>query len=149
MDLASIAPATRTVPLGRGTVEITGLSLRKLNQLLVQFPALLSLGSGKIDLAALLLEAPEASLAVFSIAIAPSQFRFWQFWKWFPGDVAPFKSFDAAAAGQQLEILFDIFALTFEGERARPFLETLAKTITERDASLPISANTAPESSNS
>lgn len=146
MDLASIAPAFKTVPLGRGTVEITGLSLRKLTVLVTQYPELLALAAGTVDLATLLVKVPETSLGVFSMAAVPS--RWWQFWK-----RDAIKAFDSAGAGQQIEVLFDIFALSFEGDRARPFLKTVANSIAEQNRPAPespkdpsTSADTSPPS---
>ena len=49
MDLQSIVLATRAVPFCGGTVDIVGLSFRKLTGLVVRYPELLALASGKAD----------------------------------------------------------------------------------------------------
>lgn len=131
MDLASIAPATRTVPLGSGTVEITGLSLRKLTKLAVEYPALLVLASGKLDIQTLVVSAPDAVLAIFAVGIVePRRPTSWQFWKRsLPGAAAQVKAFDEAATGQQIDLLAQIFELTFEGQRAGPFLAAVLTSL--------------------
>jgi hypothetical protein len=130
MDLQSIAPATKTVPLGSGTVEITGLSIRKLTQLVLQFPELLALAAGKMDLASLVVSAPDAMLAVFAVGVAtPTKPKFWEFWKRFRDEAAILRAFDEASTGQQIDILTQMFEITFAGESARPFLAGVLKMI--------------------
>lgn len=134
MDLQSIAPAFKTVPLGSGTVEITGLSLRKLTQLIVRYPDLLALATGKADLAGLLITAPLAVLEIFSLGVISPTPRWWQLRKRF-GDESEateaslLKTFDDASTGQQIDILAQIFEFTFAGESARPFLAGVLKMI--------------------
>jgi hypothetical protein len=130
VDLQSIAPATKTVPLGSGTVEITGLSLRKLTELIVRYPDLLALASGKADLANLLIAAPEAILAIFSVGAVQTP-RWWRVLSWFrvAGEAAILRAFDEASTGQQIDIVAQIFEFTFTGESARPFLEGVLKMI--------------------
>lgn len=128
MDLQSIAPATKTVPLGSGTVEITGLSLRKLTQLIVRYPDLLALAAGKADLASLLVMAPEAMLAIFSVGVVGHTPRWWK--KLRKTDEAELlRAFDDASTGQQIDILTAIFEFTFAGESGRPFLAGVLKMI--------------------
>jgi hypothetical protein len=130
MDLQSIAPATKTVPLGSGAVEITGLSIRKLTQLVLRFPDLLVFAAGQMDLPALMAAAPDAMLAVFAVGfVAPVKPRFWEFWKRFRDEAAILGAFDAAPTGQQIDILTRMFEITFAGESARPFLAGVLKMI--------------------
>ena len=152
MDLQSIAPATKTVPLGRGTVEITGLSLRKLTQLIVRYPDLLALASGKADLANLLVSAPEAMLAIFSVGVVGPGRRWWQIWKLFrkSDETEIIRAFDDASTGQQFDILSQIFEFTFAGESARPFLAGVLKMISAQGENQnPISAPPGPLPSSS
>jgi hypothetical protein len=153
MDMQSIAPATKTVPLGSGTVEITGLSLRKLTELVLRFPELLALAAGKMDLAGLMVSAPDAMLAVFAVGFAaPAKPRFWEFWKQFRDEAMVLKTFDEAATGQQIDILTKMFEITFAGESARPFLAGVLKMIrapeTNQDPPETSAPNT-PDSSSS
>jgi hypothetical protein len=145
MDLQSIAPATKTVPLGSGTVEITGLSLRKLTQLIVRYPDLLALASGKADLANLLIVAPEAILAVFSVGVVGQTRRWWRVLSWFRGadEAAILRAFDEASTGQQIDIITQIYEFTFTGESARPFLEGVLKMIRAQS----VDQNPLPETS--
>ena len=138
VDIRQIAPATRTVPLGSGTVEITGLSLRKLTALVVSFPQLLDLAAGKMDLAELVLSAPDAALALFAAAaVVPATPKFWQFWNRFrPDEAAILRAFDQAATGAQIDVLAQLFEITFEGPRAGPFLEAVLNMIRAPDAGL-------------
>lgn len=135
MNLHNIAPATKAVPLGRGAVEVTGLSLRKLENLVVDYPELVSLAvGGKVDLASFIVRAPDASLAIFSLGCVRAARRRW-WWGWWRrattlDDAALMKAFDQAPAGQQVGILAAIVELTFSGgERAAPFLKRLAAAV--------------------
>jgi hypothetical protein len=125
MDLAAISPATKTAALGSAAVEVTGLSLRKLTQLIVAYPDLLALAAGKVELASLIFKAPEMALAIFSVGIVgPARPRFWA--RWQPiDDEDLLKAFDKAATGQQLDVLATIVDLTFKGERGIPFLRSV------------------------
>ena len=130
VDIRQIAPATRTVPLGSGTVEIGGLSLRKLTALVVSFPQLLDLAAGKMDLAELVLSAPDAALALFAAAaVVPAPPKFWQFWQRSADEAAVLRAFDQAATGAQIDLLAQLFEITFEGPRAGPFTEAVLKMI--------------------
>jgi hypothetical protein len=123
MDLLSIGPATKTVALGRAAVEVSGLSLRKLTSLVRDHPALLSfVGDGTIDTAALVSSGSEMALAMFGMGvIGPAKQR----WGRAPTDENLMTAFDAAAAGQQIDILATIVDLTFKGERGAPFLQSV------------------------
>lgn len=129
MDLVSIAPATKTVALGGAAVVVTGLSLRKLTQLLVSFPDMAGLFvGGTLDVGVLLQQAPDAALAVFSLGVVgKAKPRWWQQPApriWDDDHDALLAAFDAAPAGQQIEALGAIFDLTSKGgDRALPFLK--------------------------
>lgn len=128
MDLASIAPATKTVALGSAAVEVTGLSLRKITQLIVKYPELLALAAGKVELSSLIMSAPDSALAIFALAVVgPSQPHWWQRRgaSLEATEDAMIQAFDDAATGQQLDVLATIVDLTFKGERGVPFLKSL------------------------
>jgi len=129
MDLASIAPATKTVALGSAAVEVTGLSLRKITQLIVKYPELLALAAGKVELSNLIMSAPESALAIFALAVVgPSRHRWWQRQMTAALEATEdsmIRAFDEAATGQQLDALAIIVDLTFKGERGIPFLKSL------------------------
>jgi len=148
MDLSSIAPASKTVPLGKGTVEITGLSLTKLAQSIARYPELLSLAAGKIE-PAILFSAPELSLAMFSLGIVERKKCFWQFW--ILDEASILKAFEEAPLGQQLDLLKQIYDLTFAGESARPFLAAVRTSLrTPGESPIPeASAETSPLPSSS
>ena len=127
MDLVSIAPATRTVALGRAAVEVSGLSLRRLTQLIVEYPDLLAFaGGGTVDLLGLLARAPEMALAIFAVGVVgPAPRRRWRIWRREIAEGDLLRAFDAAATGQQLDILACIVELTFAGQRGAPFLRSV------------------------
>jgi len=129
-DLVSIAPATKAVALGSAAVVVTGLSLRKLTQLIVAYPDLVGLVTGsRIEIAALLEQAPDGALAIFSLGVVGrARPKWWRAATAMMSDTEDdlVAAFDAAPSGQQIEILGTIFDLTFRGsERAIPFLKTL------------------------
>jgi len=135
MDLQSIAPATKTVPFLGGTVEVSGLSLRAATHLIVEFPVLLALASGTADLAGLIVVGPDAGLALFAQGIKQSDNR------------ALLEAFDRASFGEQIDILASIIDLTFRGQRARPFLESMVGRQEPVLPSAPILAESSPNSS--
>jgi hypothetical protein len=147
MDLSAISPSTRTVALGRATVEVAGLSLRSLTQLIAAYPALVGLAiGGKVDLTSLVLKGPEMGLAIFSLGVVgPAQpnflARFWRRRQSIADDNL-IETFDNAATGQQLDALADIVELTFRGERGVPFLKGLLAALSpsEPDAAMTPSA---------
>lgn len=143
MDLQSIAPATKTVPLGSGTVEITGLSLRKLTQLIVRYPELLALASGKADLESILVAAPEAMLAIFSVGMVGQTPRWWRKFRR-ADETEILRAFDEASTGQQIDILAAIFEFTFAGESARPFLAGVLKMIAVQNENQSLPETSAP-----
>jgi len=148
MDLQSISPASKTVPLGKGTVEITGLSLRKLQKSFIQYPELLSLAAGKIE-PSIIFSAPELSLAMFSLGIVERKKRFWRFWIQDRSSIL--KAFDEAPLGQQIDLLKQIYDMTFAGESALPFLAAV-RTSLQIPSESPIqepSAATSPQQSSS
>lgn len=126
MDIVSIAPATRTAALGRAAVEVSGLSLRKLTQLIVEYPDLLAFaGGGKVDLLGLLSRAPEMALAIFAVGVVgPARPRWWRLSQPMSEEDL-LRAFDRAATGQQLDALADIVDMTFEGTRGTPFLRSV------------------------
>lgn len=130
MDIVSIAPATKTVALGSAAVEVSGLSLGKLAQVVRDYPQLVGFASGgKLDVGALLERGPEMALALFVAGlVGPAKPK--RFWfggvEWVKSDIdALIAAFDAAAAGQQIDILSVIVDLTFKGERGAPFLASV------------------------
>jgi hypothetical protein len=147
-DLASIAPATRTVALGRAAVEVGGLSLRKLTQLVAAYPDLIGfVAGGKIDVVNLLARGPEMALAIFAVGlVGPAQRRFWQRGQLRMSDDKMLAAFDKAAAGQQIDAIDAIVDLTFRGERAGPFLTSLLAAL-EKGAAAATSATSMPDSS--
>jgi len=131
MDLVSIAPATKTVPLGRGTVQVTGLSMRKIRDLDEVFPNLRSfVFADEFDVGLLLAEAPNIALGLFSQGyVGPARFAWWRRSAALISndDLAKARqAFDRAPAGQQIEILGAIFDLTMKGsDRVLPFLRQI------------------------
>jgi hypothetical protein len=108
VGLTELYPAPKTVPFGTGTIEVTGLSMRKVSALMHQYPDLVSIFSGgAVGLSNLLTQAPDAALAVFALVVS---------------DETRIKEFDNLAFGQQADILAAIYELTVGGERAGPFL---------------------------
>lgn len=142
MNLVAISPATKTVALGGAAVEVTGLSMRKLTQLIVAYPELVGLAAGgRIDIAPIILKGPEMGLAIFSLAVlGPARVRFWQNLQTIKHEHM-LAAFDKASAGQQIEILGAIVDLTFKGgERAVPLLRSVAASLvtsTENSSSEP------------
>lgn len=137
MDLQSIAATTKAVPFLNGTVEVTGLSLRKATHLIIEFPELLALASGRADLASLIVSAPNAALAILSQGIKPGDNK------------AVLEAFDEAPAGAQIDLLSAIIDLTFKGQRAAPFLASLAASVPQGQILPETSAQISPESSKS
>lgn len=129
MSLLAIAPATKTVALGSAAVDVSGLSFRKLTGLIIAYPDLAGLiVAGKVSIPALIEQAPDAALAMFSLGLVGRTRRQW--WrKMLPlngGDDDLVAAFDTAPAGQQIEILGAIFDLTSKGaDRAIPFLKEM------------------------
>lgn len=135
MDLQSIAPATRTVALHGAAVEVTGISLRKLTQLVGAYPELIGfLGAGGVDVASLLVKGPEMALAIFALGlVGPARKRFWQRRALRISNDDLLAAFDDAAAGEQIDALADIVDLTLRGQRGRPFLQSLAAATRPQD----------------
>jgi hypothetical protein len=97
-DLVDLYPSPKTVPFGTGTVEVTGLSMRKIVVLVEEYPELVPLfGDDTVPLATIFLKAPAAALAVFALVVS---------------DENMIRTFDVLALGQQLDILAAIFDLT-------------------------------------
>jgi hypothetical protein len=108
IGLTELYPAPKAVPFGAGTIEVTGLSMRKVSALMHQYPDLVSIFSGgAVGLSNLLTQAPDAALAVFALVVS---------------DETRIQEFDNLAFGQQADILAAIYELTVGGERAGPFL---------------------------
>jgi len=140
MDLASIAPATKTVALGSAAVEVTGLSLRKLTQLVVEYPSLLSfVAGGTADFAEMLVGAPNMALAIFSLGVVGPARPRWRLAAIRISEDSLLTAFDRASTGQQLEILATIVDITFKGgERAVPFLRSvIGSLVTSKQNSRP------------
>ncbi len=111
-DLRELYPMPLAVPFGSGTVEVTGLSLRKLTALIHQYPDLIGvLSGGKVAFNELLSRVPDAALAAFALVVH---------------DEETVKAFDDLAFGQQADILGAIYDLTVGGKRAGPFLASVA-----------------------
>lgn len=139
MDLQSIAQATKAVPFCGGTVDVIGLSLRKLTQLIVKYPELLTLVAGSADLASLVISAPEAMLSIVALGTPYLSEQ---------DSERLLKAFDDAAVGQQIDLLSAICDLTFAGQRAGPFLASLALQLaTPKSAAPEIPAENSPNSS--
>jgi hypothetical protein len=135
MDLQSIYPATKTVPFLGGKVYVKGLTLRAAAQLTIEFPVLLALASGKADLAGLVVSGPDAALAIVAQGLQGAS-----------DNKALLEAFDRAAFGEQIDLLGEIIDLTFKGERAGPFLESLAaRASPPRSAPAADSAKTSPQ----
>lgn len=136
MDLQSIAQTTKAVPFCGGTVDVMGLSLRAATHLIIEFPALLALASGQADIASLIVSGPDAALAILAQGTKPGDNR------------TLFEAFDRASIGEQIDLLSVIVDLTFRGERAGPFLASLAARNPSRPApAAETSAKTSPTSS--
>lgn len=126
MNLQAISPATKTVALGSAAVEVCGLSLRKLSQLIVAYPELLGLAAGKVDLSTIIFKAPNMALAIFSVGVVGvARPTFWHRRVQKIKDEDLLTLFDEAATGQQLDCLSTIVDLTFKGERGIPFLRSV------------------------
>lgn len=129
MNLLAISPATKAVALGSAAVVVSGLSMRKLAGLIVAYPDLVGfVVGGKLDVAALLEQAPDAALAVFSLGVVGRHRSLWSrpVLLITDGNDDLLKAFDAAPAGQQIEALGAIFDLTTKGgDRALPFLKAV------------------------
>lgn len=156
MDLVAISPITKTVPLGRGAVEVTGLSLRKLTGLMVAYPELAQLAAGgEVNLPQLLIQAPESALAIFSLGLMgagrPLRRRLLSWGTEAPveNDANLLRAFDQAPAGQQLDALGAIVDLTFKGERAVPFLKSVVAAIARPKDSTPQEATPSPSGGSS
>lgn len=154
MNLANIGPATKTVALGGAAVEVSGLSLRKLTQLIGAYPQLVGfLAGGKVDVTAILVEGPDMAMAIFSLGVVgPARRRFWS--RRVPMvDEGMLAAFDQAAAGRQMEALASIFDLTFKGgERALPFLKMFVAplaAVPEPDAPPPSEPSPTPSNDSS
>jgi hypothetical protein len=130
MDLQSIAATTKAVPFCGGTVDVIGLSLRKLTQLIVKYPELMTLVGGNADIANLVTSSPEAALSIIALGTCDMTER---------DSKKLLKAFDDAAVGEQIDLLGSIIDLTFAGQRAGPFLASLAASGARAD-SLPPSA---------
>ncbi len=117
MDLRSIAATTKAVPFCGGTVDVIGLSLRKLTQLIVRYPELMTLVGGGDDIANLVTSSPEAALSIVALGTGDLSER---------DSKKMLKAFDEATVGQQIDLLGSIIELTFAGQRAGPFLASLA-----------------------
>lgn len=71
VSLVDIVPQTRTVPITGGELELRGLSLRQIAELLLRFPSLRNLfveGAPELDVETLLLMAPDAIGAIIAEA---------------------------------------------------------------------------------
>lgn len=137
-DLRELYPVPRTVPFGSGTAEVKGLSLREIAALVHEYHELIGIFSGnKVGLGVLLVKAPDAALAIFAFgyvgAAKPSLWR--RFWLSFRGQKPnlppddPHQAFDKLGFGQQADILGAIYDLTLGGERAGPFVASLASQL--------------------
>lgn len=126
MDIVAISPATKTVALGSAAVEVSGLSLRKLSQLIAAYPDLLGLAAGKVDLSTIIFKAPNMALAIFAVGVVGlAREGFWQRRVQKIKEDDLLSLFDKAATGQQLDCLAVIVDLTFKGERGIPFLRSV------------------------
>jgi len=117
VSLVDIVPQTRPVELSIGTVELRGLGLRHIADLLVRFPELRKLWAGgapALDVDSLIEAAPDAVGAI--IAIAASQ------------PEAAETIGDALSIDDAAECLIAIRELTMPGG-VDPFVEKLARLL--------------------
>ncbi len=115
VDLTDLYPAPKVVPFGTGTIEVTGISMRKVAVLLDEYPELAPLFSGDtVPLATLLDKASDAALAIFAQVIPEEEM---------------IRAFDGLPFGQQVDILGAIFDLTFGGQRGVPFRAEVARQL--------------------
>ena len=117
VSLVDIVPQTRTVALSIGSVELRGLGLRHVADLLVRFPELRKLWAGgapALDVDTLIEAAPDAVGAI--IAIAASQ------------PEAAETIGDALSLDDAAECLIAIRELTMPGG-VDPFVERLARLL--------------------
>jgi hypothetical protein len=135
-DLTDLYPAPKVVPFGTGTIEVTGISMRKVAVLIDEYPELVPLFSGEtVPLDTLLTKAPDAALAIFSQAVP---------------DEEVIRAFDVLPFGQQIDILGAIFDLTLGGERAVPFVDQVAAQLrSDREAKSKASPKASPNSTSS
>jgi hypothetical protein len=116
MDLSTLLPTSKTVPIGSGTVDAKGISLRQIGPLLQRFPVLLAFLSGQtIEPAELLSAAPDAAIAVMAAGIGA------------PGNVEAEMALDGFALGEQLDLLSIVMDLTLTGGSIGPFVALVAK----------------------
>lgn len=136
IDLTDLYPAPKVVPFGKGTIEVTGISMRKIVTLVDEYQELVPLFSDEtVPLETILLKAPDAALAVFALVVS---------------DEDKIRTFDILPLGQQLDILGAIFDLTLGGERAVPFLANIAAQLSDDYlAKSKASSNVSPNSTNS
>lgn len=137
MDLQSIAATTKAVPFCGGTVDVIGLSLRKLTGLIVKYPELITLVSGNADLSGLVTSAPEAVLSIVALGTGEMSER---------DSKKLLNAFDKATVGEQIDLLSSIIDLTFAGERAAPFLASLARVSTSLPSAAVIPAENSQNS---
>jgi hypothetical protein len=113
--LGELYPTTKTVPFGTTSIEVTGISIRKLAALLDEYPEIASLLAGEgVAYATLHARAPDAALAVFALVV---------------DDETTIRAFDNLPFGQQVDIIGAIYDLTLGGQRARPFLEAVIQQL--------------------
>jgi hypothetical protein len=89
-------------------LEITGLSIRKLSGLITAYPDLLGLLAGGFDLGSMIAAFPDAIQKIIAEGTRASS--------------GVLERFDSAPAGEQIDLLSEIFDVTFQGGKAMPFI---------------------------
>jgi hypothetical protein len=133
MDLQSIAATTKAVPFCGGTVDVIGLSLRKFTRVITQYPELLTLIGGSADIPNLVMSAPESMLSIVALGTPDLSES---------DSETLLRAFDNAPLGQQIDLIYEIYDLTFAGKRAAPFLAIVASRISATSAGPAIPAVT-------
>lgn len=140
-SVTNLLPKTRAVALGGAAVLVTGLSLRKLTELVMQYPELLGFVVGnQVEVAVLIGKGPEIALAIFAVGyVGPVPRRWWQRSVTVAAEAGNdlLAVFDDAPAGQQIDAVSAIIDLTFKGERVAPFLAMLASATVTRPEPAP------------
>lgn len=99
VQLTELAPRRSVVVISIGEIEISKLGAGELARLFLKYPALQSVGSGKISASALATAAPGAIPEIIALAAGDGD-----------DGIAGAKSLDA---GDQLLIISEIFRITF------------------------------------
>jgi hypothetical protein len=121
-DVLSIAPETDTVTIGKGQIEVHGISNRVAVQILRRFPVLLSLlGEQGANMTQLLEAVPDAGTAIMAAGVRKY------------GDAKAEETLDALPMVHQFDLIEAILRLTMPGG-VGPFVERLTRLMNPTSA---------------